>query len=286
MLSQDYPVTASCAVLDLPRSSYYHRRAKPRDQQSLREAIRELSGRYPTYGSRRVAAHLKLAPYGMLVGRHLAGQLMREMGLASKRKPRRGSGTDSGHDHRRYPNLVKGMEVTRPNQVWVADISYIRLRSEFIYLAIVMDVFTRVVRGWHLSGSCGRELTLAALRKALQDQPAPAIHHSDQGKQYADSSYVNLLESAGTQISMAAVGRPEENGYAERLFRTIKEEEVYLSEYESLQDARAQLGHFIDVVYHHERLHSALGYRTPAEFEATWLASQSSQKLCKIVSNK
>ena len=281
MLSQDYPVTASCAVLELPRSSYYHRRAKPRDQQSLREAIRELSGRYPTYGSRRVAAHLKLAPVRD-VGGSPSGGSAREMGLASKRKPRRGSGTDSGHGHRRYPNLVKGMEVTRPNQVWVADISYIRLRSEFIYLAIVMDVFTRVVRGWHLSGSCGRELTLAALRKALQDQPAPAIHHSDQGKQYAD----NVMKSAGTQISMAAIGRPEENGYAERLFRTIKEEEVYLSEYESLQDARAQLGHFIDVVYHHERLHSALGYRTPAEFEAKWLATQSSQKLCKIVSNK
>ena len=269
MLSQDYPVTASCALLELPRSSYYHR-AKPEQRPGLREAIAEVAGRYPTYGSRRVAAHLKTAPYEMTVGRHRAGRLMRELGLAFKRKQQPGNGTDSQHGHRRYPNLVKGLRALRPNQIWVADISYLRLRSEFIYLAVAMDVFTRAVRGWHLSWSSGQNLTLAALRNALQHHPAPAIHHSDQGAQYAAHSYVKLLESAGTQISMAAVGKPSENGYAERLIRTIKEEEVYLSDYQSMQDAREQLGHFIDVVYHHERLHSALGYRTPAEFEATW----------------
>ncbi len=285
MLSQDYSVSASCALLELPRSSYYHQ-AKPRDQQSLREAIAEVSGRYPTYGSRRVAAHLKLAPYEMSVGRHLAGQLMRELGLAGKRKPRQGRGTDSQHGHRRYPNLVKGVRALGPNQIWVADISYIRLRSDFIYLALVMDVFTRAVRGWHLSWSCGRDLTLAALRKALQHHPASAIHHSDQGKQYADHSYVKLLQDAGTQISMAAVGKPEENGYAERLIRTIKEEEVYLSEYQSMADARQQIGHFINVVYHKERLHSALDYQTPAEFEAQWLQRnppKNSGKMCPVL---
>ncbi len=270
MLSQEYPVSISCAVLELPRSSYYHQ-AKPRDRQSLREAIAAVAERHPAYGSRRVAATLKRAPYTMAVGRPLARRLMREMGLGIKPKQRKGSGTDSRHAWRRYPNLVKGLPARRPNQIWVADITYLRLGSDFIYLAIVMDVFTRVIRGWHLSWASDKDLTLAALRQALQHHPAPEIHHSDQGSQYAAKDYVKLLQNAGTQISMAAVGKPSENGYAERLIRTIKEEEVYLSEYQCMAEARAQLGHFIDVVYHRERVHSALGNQTPAEFEERWL---------------
>ena len=268
-LSHEHPVSVSCAVLGLPRSSYYHQ-AKLRDQKRLREAIEEIAGRYPTYGSRRIAAHLKVAPYRMSVGRHLVRKLTREMDLAIERKGQKGNGTDSRHGYRRYPNLVKGARALRPNQIWVADISYLRLRWDFIYLAIVMDVFTRAVRGWHLSWSSGQDLTRAALGKALQHHPAPGIHHSDQGAQYAAKGYVALLRAAGTQISMAAAGQPSENGYAERLIRTIKEEEVYLSDYQCMQDARQQLGHFIDVVYHQERLHSALGYQTPAEFEEEW----------------
>ena len=270
MLSQENPVSASCAVLELPRSSYYHQ-AKPRDRQSLREAITELAGRHPAYGSRRIAAQLARSPYAMDVGRHLVRQLMCEMGLDIKPKPQRGSGTDSRHGYRRYPNLVKRLPALRPNHIWAADISYLRLRSDFIYLAIVMDVFTRAIRGWYLSWSSGKDLTLAALRQALQKHPAPDIHHSDQGMQYAAKDYVTLLRAAGTQISMAAAGEPSENGYAERLIRTIKEEEVYPSEYQSVADAREQLGHFIEVVYNKERLHSALGYQTPAEFETRWL---------------
>jgi len=149
-----------------------------------------------------------------------------------------------------------------------------------------MDVFTRSIRGWHLSWSSGQDLTLAALRKALEHHPAPEIHHSDQGGQYAAKDYIKLLRDRGTQISMAAKGKPSENGYAERLIRTIKEEEVDRSDYQSMAEAREQLGHFIDVVYQQERIHSAKGYQTPAEFEAAWLQRNSLkflEILCPII---
>lgn len=281
MLSQRYPVSTTCAVLDLPRSSYYHQ-AQGRDQQGLREAIEGLAGQHPTYGSRRIVHQLRREPYGLRVGRHRARRLMREMGLCIKAKQRRGSGTDSRHGHQRYANLVKGLQALRPNQVWVADITYVRLRSDFIYLAIVMDVFTRSIRGWHVSWASGQDLTLAALHKALRQHPAPNIHHSDQGRQYAAGVYTKLLRDAGTQISMAAVGEPSENGYAERVIRTIKEEEVYPSDYQSMAEAREQLGHFIEVVYNQLRPHSALGYKTPAETEAQW-QQQNSLKVSEIL---
>ena len=192
---------------------------------------------------------------------------MRQMGLSGQQKRRSGVTTDSRHPYLRYPNLVQGLDIVRPDQVWVADITYVQLGSDEVYLAILMDVFTRGLRGWHLSRSLGQELPLVALNRALQ-QRRPEIHHSDQGGQYAAHAYVQRLLEAQTQISMAAVGQPTQNAFAERVIRTIKEEEVYLSEYRSLADASAQIGHFIDEVYQHKRIHSALGYLTPAEFEA------------------
>jgi putative transposase len=146
---------------------------------------------------------------------------------------------------------------------------YIRLGNGFVYLAIVMDVFTRLIRGWQLSKLLDQELTLAALRMALTDH-VPQIHHSDQGIQYAAHAYIDQLRDFQIQISMAAVGEAEENGYAERLMRTIKEEEVDLSEYRDFADAYYQIGRFIEDVYNHKRIHSSLGYLTPAEFEAAW----------------
>lgn len=163
-----------------------------------------------------------------------------------------------------------GVEKHRPDEVWVADITYVALQQEFVYLAVIMDVFTRAIRGWHLSRSLDRELTLTALRRALQEH-VPFIHHSDQGVQYACWDYVELLLNHGVQISMAAVGKPEENGYAERLMRTIKEEEVDLSDYQDFHDAYQHMGRFLDDVYTRKRIHSALGYLTPTEFEAQWL---------------
>ena len=269
MLSQVYPATDCCAVLGLARSSYYAK-AKPRDERALRRAIEEIAGKFPTYGSRRITAQLARKPYRMVVGRHRVRQLMREMNLLVNRKRRRVSTTDSRHGLRRFPNLVKGVKASRPDQTWVADITYVRLPSDDVYLAIVMDQYSRAIRGWNLSWSLGQELTLLPLQQALQGYPAPDIHHSDQGAQYAAKSYVQLLQDGGTQISMSAVGKPGENGYAERVIRTIKEEEVYLSDYRNMADAKQQIGHFIDVVYSQKRIHSALDYMTPAEFEADW----------------
>ena len=268
-LSQEYTVKDCCAVLGLARSSYYHC-GKHQDISALRDAIMDIAGRHPTYGSRRIKAQLERAPYEMEAGRHLVRRLMREMNLLIKPKRRRVKTTDSRHGHRRFPNLVRGVKASRPDQVWVADITYLRLRSDEIYLAVIMDQFTRSIRGYNLSWSLGQELALLPLEQALQRYPAPDIHHSDQGTQYAAKAYVKRLQDAGTQISMAAVGKPSENGYAERLIRTIKEEEVFLSDYATMADARQQIGYFIDVVYRRQRIHSALGYQTPAEVEAGW----------------
>jgi putative transposase len=182
---------------------------------------------------------------------------------------RRKRTTDSNHDFPRFPNLVEELEVVRPEQVWVADITYIRLRQDFVYLAVIMDVFTRLIRGWHLGRSLEGELTLLALKRALR-RHRPEIHHSDQGVQYAATDYVDRLRGVGAQLSMAAVGEPRENGFAERLMRTIKEEQVDLSEYLDFADAYRQLGRFLGAVYNKKRIHSALGYLTPAEFEQQW----------------
>src|SRR6516225_11939571 len=156
-------------------------------------------------------------------------RLMAEMGLRGKAPIRLRRTTDSRHDFPRYPNLVEGLEITRPDHVWVADITYVKLREEFVYLAVLMDVFTRRVRGWELGRSLDQGLTLTALGRALRGRRRPAIHHSDQGVQYAATAYTDLLTKHGVAISMAAVGKPEENGFTERLMRTIKEEEVNLS---------------------------------------------------------
>jgi transposase InsO family protein len=199
---------------------------------------------------------------------------MAEMGLKGEAPRRKRRTTNSEHGFPRYPNLVLGLQVERPEQVWVSDITYIRLRDEFVYLAVVMDVFTRSIRGWHLGQTLHQELTLTALQRALVTGRQPEIHHSDQGVQYAAAAYIDALQ--GTSISMAEVGEAWQNGYAERLIRTIKEEEVDLSDYHDYHDAYRQLGRFLDEVYMRKRIHSSLGYLTPAEFESQWLAQKAS----------
>lgn len=274
-LSGEYPVSVVCEVLDIARSSFYYRRVE-QDETVLRTAIEAVATRFPTYGSRRITQQLRRAPDALVVNRKHVQRLMQEMGLTA-RKPRRGTPrtTHSGHGYRRYPNLVEDLDVVYPNQVWVADITYIHLNTGVvIYLAVVMDLFTRMIRGWHLSPSLGQEVTLVALDKALRIAH-PTIHHSDQGGQYAARAYIQRLEAVDARISMARVGEATENGYAERVIRTIKEEEVYLSDYTSLASARQQLQYYLDVVYPYQRIHSALGYLTPVEFEAQWLANSS-----------
>ncbi|NEQ29198.1 MAG: IS3 family transposase, partial [Microcoleus sp. SIO2G3] len=178
---------------------------------------------------------------------------------------------NSNHAFKRHPNRVEGLSIARPDQVWVGDITYVKLGSEFVYLAVLLDVFTRSIRGWHLGRSLETGLTLVALKRALA-RGKPEIHHTDQGVQYAAKAYTQLLEQQDVAISMAAVGEAWQNGYAERLMRTIKEEEVDLSEYRNFTEAYEQIGRFLEEVYTKKRIHSSLGYLTPTEFEHQWNA--------------
>jgi putative transposase len=268
LLHEQFPINQLCGVLGLPRSSAYYR-PRPAEDRPLRDALIELAGQWPTYGYRRLAKQLQRE--GHAVNTKRVRRLMHELGIVGKAPKRRPRTTDSGHAYPRYPNLVEGLKVTRPDEVWVADITYVRLRKEFVYLSVLMDVFTRSIRGWHLGRGLDQELTLVCLKRAYRSG-RPEIHHSDQGVQYAATAYVALLIEGQVKISMASVGEPRENGYAERLMRTIKEEEVDLSEYEDYGDALRGLGRFLDEVYNRKRIHSSLGYLTPAEFEHEWRA--------------
>ncbi len=196
------------------------------------------------YGYWRVTKQLQRREWG--VNHKRVARLMNEMDLAQPVRRRRCRTTNSEHPYPRYPNLVQDLAIVRPEQVWVCDITYVRLRGEFIYLTVIMDVFTRGIRGWGLSRSLDQHLTPSPLKQALARYPAPEIHHWDQGVQYAATDYTNLLISAGVQISMAESGHPEQNGYAERLMRTIKEEEIDLSEYVDYHDALRQIGRFLE----------------------------------------
>lgn len=266
-----YSVRQACALVDLSPSSYYYH-SQAADNLHLEADLKLVSGQHPTYGTRRLTHQLRRKPYGYRVNRKHIQRLARRFELLRPVKRRKTRTTNSQHPYPRYENLVKNLEIVRPNQVWVSDITYIRLKNDFVYLAIVLDVFTRAVRGWCLSRSIDLQLTLQALQMALQAD-IPQIHHSDQGLQYASDTYVKLLKSHQVQISMAAVGKAEENGYAERFMRTIKEEEVDLSEYRDFIDALHQISLFIQDVYMTKRIHSSLGYLTPAEFEASYWSS-------------
>jgi transposase InsO family protein len=263
---------AACDSVGMARSTYYYQ-SRAQDESQIGIDLEQVAGQYPKYGTRRMTHQLRRAPYFYRINRKHVQRLMREKKLLRPVKRTKYRTTNSQHPYPRYPNLMKDMEVIRPEQAWVSDITYIRLGRGFVFLAVIMDVFTRTIRGWNLGRNLDVDLTLSALRNALS-LCIPENHHSDQGIQYAAQAYTDLLKKYSIQISMAAQGKPEENGYAERLMRTIKEEEVDLSEYRDLDDAREQIGCFIDQVYMQKRIHSALGYLTPVEFEANWRRAQ------------
>jgi len=269
-MTEQYPKAAVCRVLGVSRSSLYQQPCLVRNEE-LCTAITEVCAEFPCYGYRRVTAELRRR--GWHVNRKRVARLMKTMRLQAKKVARKRRTTNSAHSFPRYPNLVEFLAVQRPDQVWVADITYVRLKHGFVYLAVLMDVFTRAIRGWHLGRSLEQDLTLSALQKALQNR-CPEIHHSDQGLQYAATDYTDLLKQHNIQISMAKVGEPTQNGYAERLMRTIKEEEVDLSEYQDYYDAYKQIGQFLEDVYMRKRVHSSLNYLTPAEFERKWLSAK------------
>lgn len=272
-LATTYPIQRVCQVLDYPRSSFYVER-QPKQDEDLRARIEQVLQEFPTYGYRRVTQ--QLARTGPPVNAKRVRRVLHAMGLVQHKRPKIQRTTNSHHGFPRYPNLVLALAIDRPEQVWVADITYIRLHAEFVYLAVLMDVFTRSIRGWQLSRGLDLRLSLTAWERAVE-HGIPEIHHSDQGIQYAAPEYVQRLERAGVHLSMAEVGEATQNGYAERLMRTIKEEEVNLSEYRDFQDAYRQIGRFLDDVYMRKRIHSSLGYLTPVEFETQWRAQQSAR---------
>jgi putative transposase len=234
----------------------------------LRDRIQRLALDWPAYGYRRITAELRRQK--VVVNEKRVLRIMRTDNLLCVRKKKFLRTTRSDHDLRVFPNLIQGMRLTGLNQLWVADITYVRLLHEFIFLAVILDAFSRRCIGWALSRYITTDLTLAALRMALQTRkPAPgAIHHSDRGVQYAAAEYVNLLRSHGVRISMSRKGNPYDNAFAESFIKTVKYEEVHLFEYSGFQHARSRIEFFLEDVYNQKRLHSALGYLPPAEFES------------------
>lgn len=229
---------------------------------------------FPAYGYRRVLAEMKRR--SRRIGERRVRRWMREEGLSRPRKRAWKRTTDSNHAFAVYPNLAPTLTLSTPDQLWAADITYVRLLREFIYAAVILDVFSRRAVGWAVGPTLRTELPLAALEQTLrQRRPAPGlVHHSDRGSQYASKLYVQRLEDHEIVISMSRKGNPYDNAFAESFIKTLKAEEVYCNEYETLQQAQADSGHFLEFVYNAKRLHSALGYQTPEEFEAAFAAGQ------------
>ena len=244
-----------------------------KEEADLRDRIEQIVVECARYGYRRVTYQLRRE--GWKVNHKRVARMMREQSLQCQVKRRWVKTTDSEHGYRIYPNLLKGLAVRKRNQVWVADITYIRMLTGFLYLAVVLDLFSRKVIGWALSEQIDAELTLAGLRMALEERGVVkgCIHHSDRGVQYACHAYVAELEAAGMRISMARKGNPYDNATAESFMKTLKYEEVYLWDYQSLEDVKRRIPYFLQEVYNQKRLHSALGYVTPQEFEQAELAS-------------
>jgi putative transposase len=264
--------------MGLSRSTYYHRSRQKsieakKEEADLRDRIEQIVVEFARYGYRRVTYQLRREGYK--VNHKRVARIMREQSLQCQVKRRWVKTTDSDHGYRVYPNLIKEREVKRRNQVWVADITYIRILTGFLYLAVILDLFSRKVIGWALSEQIDAPLTLAALRMALQERGLVegCIHHSDRGVQYACHAYVEELEAAKMRISMARKGNPYDNAAAESFMKTLKYEEVYLWDYHSVEDVKRRLPYFLQAVYNHKRLHSSLGYVTPEEFEQAELAS-------------
>ena len=274
-LATPIPVQRLCALAQVSRAGFYRWRNAPPAEDAdidLRDEIQKIALEWPCYGWRRMTAELRRRGW---TGNHKrVRRMMREDNLLCLRRRKFVVTTDSNHHRPVYPNLAGELVLTGLNQLWVADITYIRLETEFVYLAVVIDAFSRRVIGWALDRSVEDDLTLTALRMALEERrPSPGlVHHSDRGSQYASGDYTDLLKANGCQISMSHKASPWENAGCESWMKTLKSEEVYRQEYRNLAEARSCIERFIEKVYNQKRLHSALGYCPPAEFERALLA--------------
>jgi len=265
-------VEQQCQLAEVSRAGYYRYLQQTAPEQAdllLRARLQELAvAHHRLRGYRMLTALLRRE--GQLVNHKRVLRLMREDNLLSLRRKKYVFTTDSAHTLPIYPNLARHVKLTGLNQLWVADITFIRLRNEFIYLAVVLDAYSRRVIGWDLARTLQAELAVRALEMALSQRSWKAeglIHHTDRGVQYASTDYTDLLEQNEIQISMSRRGNPYDNARAERFMRTLKEEEVHGANYRDLEDARSRIGEFLDQVYNRQRLHSALRYLTPEEFE-------------------
>lgn len=269
----EYPASLVCALLEVPRASLYRARG-PLEAADLTEAtlvaqIEAVILSCPGYGSRRVSQELK--QHGFPVGRRKIRRLMKERSLLCQIQRKWIRTTDSRHGLRRYPNLAAKAELCGVDQVWLSDITYLRLPSGFCYLAAILDAYSRKVVGWSVSKNIDAALVLSALKGALESRRPPEgwIHHSDQGVQYACRGYVEAVQAAGGKPSMSSKACPYDNAKAESFFASLKKEEVHLEEYRSLEEAKDGVAHYIENYYNLRRLHSSLGYRSPNQFETT-----------------
>ncbi len=273
--------------MKLPRSSYYYKPKKheptPEDQ-ALGTRIEEITEEFPKAGYRKVTRQLHRE--GNPVNHKKVHRIMREKGLLVRKTKRFVRTTDSNHPYPVYPNLIKNLAVTRLNQVWVADITYIGIAVGFVYLAVILDLCSRKAIGYAISRNIDTALSLEALRMAIQNRnpPAGVIHHSDQGVQYAAHDYIDELRSRGFQVSMSRRGNPYDNAFAESFMKTVKTEEVYLWEYRTLEDVQRRLPYFIEDVYNRKRLHASLDYAPPVEYEAM-LINQNPKAPCSATLN-
>jgi len=264
------PSQRLCELAAVSRAGFYRwRSAEPGADPDLdlRDEIQRIAVEWPCYGWRRVTAELWRR--GWMVNHKRVRRIMREDNLLCLRRRKFVVTTDSNHDCPVYPNLAGSMELSGTDQLWIADITYIRLETEFVYLAVVLDAYSRRVIGWALERTLEDDLSMAALRMALRlRSPAPGlVHHSDRGIQYASHDYTDLLREHKIRISMSRKGNPYDNATCESFMKTLKYEEVYRQEYRDLAEARASMEQFIEKVYNQKRLHSALGYRPPVEYE-------------------
>ena len=253
--------------------------ATPDSDMDLRDAIQKIALEWPAYGRPRMTRELR--ERGWKVNHKRVHRLMREDNLLCVRKRKFVVTTDSNHMRKVYPNLARKMVLTAPDQLWRADITYIRLREEFVFLAVILDAYSRRVIGWALDRHMEDSLTLTALRMALASRQVTGqlVHHSDRGSQYASNDYTGLLQSHGIQISMSRKGNPWDNAACESFMKTLKYEEVLRNEYRDLPEARSSIREFLEKIYNRKRLHSALGYLPPARFEAQHKKDAASRRI-------